>query len=185
MGETMFQTMFLRMPLALLAGVTAAWWLRPRLPPAVPRVLAIAAFVAALLVMPFWMLPITMDRAAAFAGHAVARDASLALSGFLTLLCWHTWAPLWRHLWLIEQIAMLLRYAVWYGLAPAALCTAWDADEQQAVGFGLLALALAVALAYAAWALSRMKRAQVVAQGRLSIASGASASAGVKPSTRP
>jgi hypothetical protein len=158
MGESMLETMFLRMPLALLVGAAAAAWLRPRLPPAVPRVLAIAAFVAALLVMPFWMLPITMDRAAAFAEHAIARDLSLALTGFLTLLCWQAWAPLWRHLWLIEQIAMLLRYAVWYGLAPAALCTAWDAGEQQAVGLGLLAAAAAVSAVYAAWSFSRVIR---------------------------
>ena len=45
---------------------------------------------------------------------------------------------------------MLVRYAVWFALAPVALCTAWDAGDQIAVGQGLLAASLLLAGAYLA-----------------------------------
>ena len=101
--------------------------------------------------MPFWMLPVLMDRAEALPLLRVARDLSLAAAGAATLLCFSTWAPVLRQLWVLEQIGMLVRYAVWYGLAPTALCTAWDADAQAAVARGLLAAALLLGGAWALW----------------------------------
>ena len=147
----MAEVMFLRMPAALLLGALAGWLAQRHLAHERRAMLGIAALVVASLAMPFWMLPVMMDRAAAWPAHAVARDLSLGLTGAAVATCFATWAPVVRHLWALEQLAMLVRYAIWYGYAPVALCTAWDADVQQSVGHGLLAAAALLAGLYAAW----------------------------------
>jgi hypothetical protein len=140
--------MFVRMPAALLLGALAGWLAQRRLPAQAPGMLSIAALVLASIAMPFWMLPVMMDRAAAYQAYGVARDVSLALTGAAIVVCHSSWAPVIRHLWALEQVAMLVRYAIWYGFSAVALCTAWDADAQQAVGRGLLAMSLLLAGAY-------------------------------------
>ena len=144
----MAELMFVHMPAALLLGAFAGWLARRRMPVQAREMLSIAALVLASLVMPFWMLPVMMDRAVAFPAYGVARDVSLALTGAAIVVCHSTWAPVIRHLWALEQLAMLVRYAIWYGFAAVALCTAWDADAQNAVGRGLIAVSLPFAGAY-------------------------------------
>lgn len=138
----MAEIMFGHMPAALLLGALAGWFGRRRVPVQMREVLSIAALVLASIVMPFWMLPVMMDRAVSFPIYGVARDLSLALTGAAIVVCHSTWAPVVRHLLVLEQVAMLVRYAIWYGFAAVALCTAWDADAQFAVGRGLLVLSL-------------------------------------------
>ena len=144
----MAELMFVHMPAALLLGALAGWLAKRSMPVQAREVLSIAALVLASIVMPFWMLPVMMDRAAAFPAYGVARDVSLALTGAAIVVCHSTWAPVIRHLWALEQVAMLVRYAIWYGFAAVALCTAWDADAQNAVGRGLLAMSFLFAGAY-------------------------------------
>ena len=145
----MAEIMFVRMPAAMLLGALAGWLAQRHLARESRAMLGIAALVLASLAMPFWMLPVMMDRAAAWPGYAVGRDVSLALAGAVVVACFGTWAPVVRHLWALEQLAMLVRYAIWYGYAPVALCTAWDVDVQQSVGRGLLAAAALLACLYA------------------------------------
>ena len=145
----MAETMFLRLPAALLLGALLGWAARRHVGAPTRALFGVAALVLASCVMPFWMLPVLMDRAEAEPLLRLARDASLAAAGAATVLCFATWAPVLRHLWMLEQIGMLVRFAVWYGMAPGALCTAWDADAQPAVGLGLLAAALALGLLWA------------------------------------
>jgi hypothetical protein len=145
----MAEVMFVKMPAALLLGTLAGWLTRRRIPVQAREVLSIAALVMASIVMPFWMLPVMMDRAAAFPAYGVARDLTLALTGAAIVVCHSTWAPVIRHLWVLEQVALLVRYAIWYGFAAVALCTAWDADAQLVAGSGLLAMSLLVAAGYA------------------------------------
>lgn len=144
----MAEIMFVRMPMALLLGALAGWLAKRRMSVQAREMLSIAALVLASIVMPFWMLPVMMDRAAAVPAYGVGRDVSLALTGAAIVVCHSTWAPVMRHLWALEQVAMLVRYAIWYGFAPVALCTAWDAEAQVAVGRGLLAMSLVLAGAY-------------------------------------
>jgi hypothetical protein len=131
--------MFLRMPAAMLLGALLGWVARRHIPVRTRAMLSVAALVLASFVMPFWMLPVMMDKAEAELVVRVARDVSLALSGTTTVICFSFWAPLLRHLLVLEQVGMLVRYAVWFAFAPVALCTAWDAGDQKAVGQGLLA----------------------------------------------
>lgn len=98
----------------------------------------------------FWMLTVMMDKAEAMPLFRAARDLTLVLTGAATVICFSTWAPVLRHLWVLEQVGMLARYAVWYGFAPVALCTAWDANAQETVGHGLFAAALLLGGAYVA-----------------------------------
>ena len=65
--------------------------------------------------------------------------------------CWHK-SACWRA-------------AVWYGFAPVALCTAWDANAQETVKHGLFAAALLLGGAYLA--LCWYTRHRVHAQGEL------------------
>lgn len=83
-----------------------------------------------------------MDKAEAMPLFRAARDLTLVLTGAATVICFSTWAPVLRHLWVLEQVGMLARHAVWYGFAPVALCTAWDAIAQETVGHGLFAASL-------------------------------------------
>ena len=140
--------MFLRMPAAMLLGALLGWAARRHIPGATRTMLSVVALVLASFVMPFWMLPVMMDKAEAELAVRVARDVSLALTGAATVICFSIWAPLLRHLWVLEQVGMLVRYAVWFALAPVALCTAWVAGEQEAVGLGLLAASLLLGGAY-------------------------------------
>ena len=140
--------MFLRMPAAMLLGALLGWAARHHIPGQTRVLFSVAALVLASLVMPFWMLPVMMDKAEAVPLFRVGRDVSLALAGAATVICFATWAPVLRHLWVLEQVGMLVRYAVWYGFAPVALCTAWDASAQETVGQGLLAASLLLGAAY-------------------------------------
>ena len=54
--------MFVRMPAALLLGALAGWLAQRRMPVQAREMLSIAALVLASIVMPFWMLPVMMDR---------------------------------------------------------------------------------------------------------------------------
>ena len=154
--------MLLRMPMAILLGALLGALLpaiQLRLPttmkrrfisiaPTIAANLSMAALILASLVMPFWMLPVMMDRAEVAPMYAAARDLSLFFTGFLTTICAAYWAPVLRHLLVLEQVAMLLRYAVWYGFAPVPLCAAWDADAQTTVGLGLASGALLLSVGY-------------------------------------
>jgi hypothetical protein len=144
----MAELIFVHMPAALLLGALAGWLALRRMPLQARELLSIAALILASIAMPFWMLPVMMDRAAAFQSYGVARDVSLALTGASVVVCHRVWAPVIRHLWALEQVAMLVRYAIWYGFSSAALCTAWDADAQQVAGRGLLAMSLLLASAH-------------------------------------
>jgi len=161
------ETMFLRMPAAMLLGALLGWVARHHIPGQTRATFSIAALVLASFVMPFWMLPVMMDKAEAVQLFRVARDVSLASTGAATVICFSTWAPVLRHLWVLEQVGMLLRYAVWYGFAPVALCTAWDAGAQKTVGQGLVAASLLLGGAYLArcW----HARYEVLARERLII----------------
>ena len=121
----------------MLLGALLGWIASRHIPGPARAMFGVAALVLASLVMPFWMLPLMMDKAEAAPLLRAARDISLAFTGAATVACYATWAPVLRHLWVLEQLSMLVRYAVWYGFAPVALCTAWDAEAQEVVGYGL------------------------------------------------
>jgi len=146
----MIETMFLEMPLAIALGAAAGFATRDLIRLSLRRLLSYAAFVTATLAPAFWMLPLLMDRSAAFPVYEATRDASLAVVALWTVWCFETWSPVLRGLFALEQIAMLLRYATWYGLAPQALCTAWDAGQQRPTGLGLLIAGLCLSAVFAA-----------------------------------
>ena len=149
----------------MLLGALLGWVAKRHIAVETRTVLSVAALVLASFVMPFWMLPVMMDKAEAELGVRVARDVSLALSGTATVICFSIWAPLLRHLLVLEQVGMLMRYAVWFAFAPVALCTAWDARAQQAVGQGLLAGSFLLGGAYLAYCWR--SRHEVYARGGL------------------
>ena len=140
--------MFLRMPAAMLLGALLGWVATRHIRAQTRVMFSVAALVLASFVMPFWMLPVMMDKAEAVPLLRVVRDVSLAFTGAAPVICFSTWAPVLRHLWVLEQVGMLVRYAVWYGFAPVALCAAWDASAQETVGQGLLAASLLLGGAY-------------------------------------
>jgi len=142
----MIETMFFEMPLAIGLGAALGFATRSLIGPWLARLLSYAAFVAAVLAPAFWMLPLMMDRASAFTAYEAYRDLSLALAATLTVWCYGTWSPVLRSLFALEQIGMLMRYAAWYGLAPQALCTAWDASQQIPTAIGLLLASLGLAV---------------------------------------
>jgi hypothetical protein len=146
----MIETMFLDIPLAIALGAAAGFATRNLIRLSLRRLLTYAVFVAATLAPALWMLPLLMDRAAAFPVYEATRNVSLALVALSTVWCFETWSPVLRSLFALEQIAMLLRYATWYGLAPQALCTAWDASQQRPTGLGLLIAGLGLGAAFAA-----------------------------------
>jgi hypothetical protein len=153
--------MFLRMPVAILLGALLGWIAAGYIPAHSRAMFNLAALVLASLIMPFWMLPVMMDKAEALLQFRIGRDISLAFSGAATVICFSTWAPVLRHLWVLEQVGMLTRYAVWYGFAPVALCTAWDAGTQEKVGQGLVAASLLLGGTYLAqYVRTRGARAQ-------------------------
>jgi hypothetical protein len=144
----MIETVFLEMPLAIALGVAIGLATRSFVGHPARRLLSYAAFVGAMLAPGFWMLPLMMDRAAAFPVYAASRDLSLALVALLVAWSFETWSSVLRAFFGLEQVAMLLRYATWYGLAPQALCTAWDASQQLPTGLGLLLAGLCVSTLY-------------------------------------
>ena len=151
----MIETMFLEIPLAIALGAAAGLATRTLVGLSVRRLLSYAAFAGAMLAPAFWMLPLMMDRAAAFPVYAANRDVSLALFGLSTAWCFEIWSPVLRSLFALEQIGMLLRYAAWYGLSPQAICTAWDASQQRPTGLGLLIAGLCLSAVYAGRSLIR------------------------------
>ena len=70
----MAETMFLRMPAAMLLGALLGWVARRHIPVESRTMLSVVALVLASFVMPFWMLPVMMDKAEAELGVRIARD---------------------------------------------------------------------------------------------------------------
>ena len=56
-----------------------------------------------------WTLPVMMDKAEAMPLFRAARDLTLVLTGAATVICFSTWAPVLRHLWVLAQVGMLAR----------------------------------------------------------------------------
>lgn len=90
--QSMVWHMVIQMPTLMLGGwLTAAWIERRRRTDRGSRwnLYGLTGFIAALMVMLYWMLPLTIDRAVVLPGVDAVKIASLWLAGATLRHSWH------------------------------------------------------------------------------------------------
>lgn len=161
---TMTRQMLVQIPLLVAAG----WLLAQALPRSLARRFApwnrggITGVLLASFVALGWMLPRALDAAAVEPAIAALKFASVPLLiGVPMALSWPRAGFVLRGVLLLELIASAFRFGWLYLATPERLCNNYLLNDQQWLGWMLIALGGAGALALAAWALFGRTAARV------------------------
>jgi hypothetical protein len=142
--QSMFWHMIVQMPLLVIAGYGLAasmpnrfdWFNRF-------NYFGLTSFMAILVIVTYWMLPVTIDRAVALNSVDAAKIGSLLLCGACLKFSFHA-APRIVQLFFIGYLlAMLITLGVYFVTSDARLCNAYSQDSQIRTGYGLMVIALA------------------------------------------
>ncbi|MFO7602659.1 MAG: hypothetical protein R6X06_02470 [Gammaproteobacteria bacterium] len=101
----------------------------------------------ALFTLGLWMLPRMLDAALHEPLFALGKWLSLPLAGMALLLSWQHLPFVLRGVLHIEALATVLRLGWLYLIAPQRYCVSYLIDEQQLLGYVLLAYGLVYAVA--------------------------------------
>lgn len=88
-----------------------------------------------------WMLPRLLDASLYARDMAVLKWLTLPLAGAALVLCWRHLPWLLRAVLHLEVIATLLRLGWLYLVAPQEYCVSYGIDDQQHLGYLLIAYA--------------------------------------------
>jgi hypothetical protein len=137
--QSMFWHMMVQMPLLILAG----YRLTTTLPKHCERFNAygLTSFMGVLVILTYWMLPVTIDRAVTMPSVDLMKVTSLLLCG----ICLKTSldaAPRTAQLFFIGYLlAMLVTLGVYFVTSEVRLCNAYSSETQIQTGYGLIFLA--------------------------------------------
>ncbi len=138
--QSMFWHMMVQMPLLVLAGYrfSTEWskqWVRF-------NAYGLTSFMVVLVILTYWMLPVTIDRAITLPSVDIVKDASLVLCGF----CLKTslaLAPRTVQLFFIGYLlAMLVTLGMYFVTSEVRLCNAYSLESQMQTGYGLMGISV-------------------------------------------
>jgi hypothetical protein len=104
----------------------------------------------AVFVLGLWMLPWLLDASLHDAGLELGKWLSLPLAGAALALAWRHLPGLLRAVLQLEAVATLLRLGWLYLAAPQRYCVNYALDDQQRLGYLLIAYGLAYGVALGA-----------------------------------
>ncbi len=109
----------------------------------------LTGFIAAQLIITYWMLPISIDRAVVMPQVDVLKLLSLIASGALIQTSMSR-SPVVLQLFFVGYIvSMLISTGVFLATTERRLCNAYSMESQLSAGFGVVALGVALACAWA------------------------------------
>lgn len=153
---SMTRHMLVQMPLLALLGAGLAGAVPRRVREWVQRwnAAGVTGLVLASVVGLLWMLPRALDAALDQPWVELAKFLSLPLLiGLPLALSWPRMAFVVRGVFVLEGIATCFRLGWLYLATPERLCTSYLLDDQQRLGWLLLALGGALTLALVGWLL--------------------------------
>lgn len=154
--SSMTRQMLVQMPLLALLGAGLAGAVPRRVREWVQRwnAAGVTGLVLASVVGLLWMLPRALDAALDQPWVELAKFLSLPLLiGLPLALSWPRMAFVVRGVFVLEGIATCFRLGWLYLATPERLCTSYLLDDQQRLGWLLLALGGALTLALVGWLL--------------------------------
>jgi hypothetical protein len=109
----------------------------------------LTGFIAAQLIITYWMLPISIDRAVVMPQVDVFKLLSLIASGALVKTSISR-SPAVLQLFFVGYIvSMLITTGVFLATTERRLCNAYSMESQLSAGYGVVALGIALACAWA------------------------------------
>jgi len=146
----MARHMLVEFPLLVGAGVVLARFAPRRIDATIERfdTYGLTGWLAASLVLAFWMIPAALDAAVASAGLNAVKIASLVAAGFLLHGAMRR-SPRTLEAFFVGNFTwMAATVGLVYQEADSRLCLAYLVDAQQRAGSGLVVLAVAVLVAW-------------------------------------
>jgi hypothetical protein len=145
--QSMFMQMVIQMPLLFIGGAWLNTFSGPKLLAnylSKWNVFGLTGFMLAQMVLIYWILPISIDRAVVIPPVDVAKVLTLIVAGYLVGDALHR-SPAALQLFFIGYFAAMM---IWLGMyfiyTDMRLCNAYSLSSQYWTGYGLCTLSLAV-----------------------------------------
>lgn len=117
------------------------------------------SFIVSQVILVFWMLPISIDRAIIHWEYDLAKIISLIVCGWLIQVSFKRTTVVIEIFFVGYFLAMMLWVGFYYIQSDIRLCNVYTQDSQQYAGGGLMAIAVALSLV---WIISKSyKRSQI------------------------
>ena len=156
--QSMAWHMAFQMPLLVLSG-----WLMMR---ALPRNLhfsgwasfnnfGLTGFMAAQVILAYWMLPSSLDRAVVLPMFDAAKVITLLISGVLLADAFNRAPSVLQLFFMGYWVSMMAWLGIYFATTDLRLCNAYSLQSQINTGWGLLALGAALSVA---WVVSVLKK---------------------------
>ena len=162
--QSMAWHMVFQMPLLVLAGWLAARSLLPKFSMRAMRAMrswasfnqfGLTGFMAAQIIVAYWMLPSAIDRAVVLPAFDAAKLLTLFIAGILLAGAFKR-APAALQLFFMGYwVSMMCWLGSYFATTDLRLCNAYSLQSQINTGWGLLALGAALGIA---WVVSMLKK---------------------------
>lgn len=151
--QSMFWHMLIQMPLLILGGYLTFDAARAgglfggarRI-----NVFGLTGFMLASLIMAYWMIPSSIDRALVMPGADACKIASLLLAGAALRDSFARSLPLVEIFFVGYTLPMVVWLGVYFASTDVRLCNAYSLDTQRASGIGLSVLGAGLCIAWLA-----------------------------------
>lgn len=113
------------------------------------------SFIVSQVILAFWMLPISIDRAIIHWEYDFAKIISLILCGWLIQVSFKKTTVIIEVFFVGYFLAMMLWVGFYYIQSDARLCNVYSQDSQQYAGGGLIVFAVVLSLV---WIISKLRK---------------------------
>ena len=154
--EDMFWHMDIQIPLLIAVGVMIKIS-APALHETLSRFNAygLNSFIASQVILAFWMLPISIDRAIIHWEYDLAKIISLIMCGWLIQVSFKKTTLVIELFFIGYFLAMMLWVGVYYIQSDVRLCNVYTQESQQYAGGGLIFYAVMLSLI---WIISKLNK---------------------------
>jgi hypothetical protein len=154
--QSMAWHMVFQMPLLVLAGALAYLALPPRFGSSRLAELnqfnhfGLTSFMAAQVIIAYWMLPMAIDRAVVHPPFDAIKLATLFTSGMLLAGAFKRAPSVLQLFFMGYWVSMMCWLGIYFATTDLRLCNAYSLQSQVATGWGLLALGLLLGVGWVA-----------------------------------
>jgi hypothetical protein len=119
------------------------------------NVYGLNSFIASQVILAFWMLPISIDRAIIHWEYDLAKIISLIICGWLIQVSFKKTTVVIEVFFVGYFLAMMLWVGIYYIQSDVRLCNVYSQDSQQYAGGGLIFFAIVLTLV---WIFSKLSK---------------------------
>jgi hypothetical protein len=119
------------------------------------NVYGLNSFIISQVILAFWMLPISIDRAIIYWEYDLVKIVSLVVCGWLIQVSFKKTTVVIEIFFVGYFLAMMLWVGLYYIQSDVRLCNVYSQDSQQYAGVGLMFFAVVLSLV---WAISKLNK---------------------------